>query len=740
MQLFVQLIMSFCPHNAAGELDLALDVYQQMLNEGCTPNLVTFNTLIDVYGKTGAWEEAIAVLDEIEHLGLEPEARTYNTVIIACNQSSRAAEALQVYERMLRGNAKPTATTYTALISAYGKSGQLDAALQIFQDMVKRGCERNVITYSSLISACEKAGRWELALDLFNKMHEEGCQPNVVTYNSLIAACAQGSQADKGQEIFDLMRGRGCRPDSVTFGALIGAYDRAGDWRKAFITFESIRLSGCRPDTVVYNTIIGSLWQTGITVAQAKAMQIFHLACRQGHFRMTISSDHADHQESSSPSQKSPVISPKGSLSPDSKSGNLEFPNYMAAFSLASDGDANSREANNVQLGNCIEFGMHAFTVGSAVLCLHRWLAELKSRLPMNANNALVPQKVALVLNKGKPSREHTYPAIKEALLSILDAWKAPLDLVDITIGCKIQGDKQTVDSWLLDSNRVNASIVHFLGASDMTDRFPSNEWFQHEDVLTEARCKEAYAAVLQFESLQEPKIPASMIEQETTSQTKLKEDGHAEWFSAMRELSEACCYPEDVFYDAYDILDRAMAKAKDSLSSYTIQALAAGCLSIAAEQSGSIDGLGLAVISAAENAAGLSSADVQGACTKIRMVLMGKVSSISSLRVIKLYLERLGINFAGSSLPSDLVSGNTFSLLPDAICSESLKHLRPSVMAASLIAAGRKSEGITPFWPRALEQLTGLKLLDGSELKQSMIEIMKIQSKDVAYNSLTFA
>ena len=41
------------------ELDLALDVYRQMLAEGCTPNLVTYTTLIDVYGKTGAWEEAI---------------------------------------------------------------------------------------------------------------------------------------------------------------------------------------------------------------------------------------------------------------------------------------------------------------------------------------------------------------------------------------------------------------------------------------------------------------------------------------------------------------------------------------------------------------------------------------------------------------------------------------------------------------------------------------------------------
>ena len=50
----------------SGELELALDVYGQMRAEGVTPNLVTFNTLIDVYGKTGQWEEAVRVLDTLE--------------------------------------------------------------------------------------------------------------------------------------------------------------------------------------------------------------------------------------------------------------------------------------------------------------------------------------------------------------------------------------------------------------------------------------------------------------------------------------------------------------------------------------------------------------------------------------------------------------------------------------------------------------------------------------------------
>ena len=50
----------------ANELELALDVYQQLVREGCTPNLVTFNILIDIYGKTNQWQEAVKVLDALD--------------------------------------------------------------------------------------------------------------------------------------------------------------------------------------------------------------------------------------------------------------------------------------------------------------------------------------------------------------------------------------------------------------------------------------------------------------------------------------------------------------------------------------------------------------------------------------------------------------------------------------------------------------------------------------------------
>lgn len=44
-----------------------------LLLQGCPANVVTYNTLIDVYGKSGQWEQALGVLEQMkrEVRGLE---------------------------------------------------------------------------------------------------------------------------------------------------------------------------------------------------------------------------------------------------------------------------------------------------------------------------------------------------------------------------------------------------------------------------------------------------------------------------------------------------------------------------------------------------------------------------------------------------------------------------------------------------------------------------------------------
>ncbi|PNH11429.1 hypothetical protein TSOC_001797, partial [Tetrabaena socialis] len=425
----------------ANELDLAQDVYKQMLEEGCTPNLVTYNILIDVYVKRCQWEEAVKVLDTLEKQGIQAEVRTYNTVISACNKSGQPEQALKVYEKMLAAGVKPSATTYTALISAYGKKGQVEKALEIFRDMIRRGCERNVITYSSLISACEKAGRWEMALELFSKMHKENCKPNVVTFNSLIAACSHGGHWEKANELFDQMHGQGCKPDSITYCGLISALERGGQWRRALKAFEQMQAQGCHPDAAVFNSLMEVLWQSGVLLAQAKALQLWTLANRSGHFRIYT---------------------------------------------------------NSKQDSNMLQYSTVAFTSGAAVVTVVRWVSELKNKM-LKDGPGFFRDRVVFTLHKSKQNRsEQPSSRIFEAVSLLLAGNASPftMHLFDQTI--TLEAAAIPLTAWLR-SPALN-DFVH-IQQSQQIKRI-SLDLLLSEDVAIASRCGEAFNAVKRYEAM----------------------------------------------------------------------------------------------------------------------------------------------------------------------------------------------------------------------------------------------
>lgn len=81
------------------------------------------------------------------------------------------------------------------------------------------------------------------------------------------------------------MQTQNCTPDVVTYTALISAFERGGQWQLALQAFQQMCAQGCRPDAIVYNAIIDALWQTGVVWAQAKALELYKVAVKQGHFR-----------------------------------------------------------------------------------------------------------------------------------------------------------------------------------------------------------------------------------------------------------------------------------------------------------------------------------------------------------------------------------------------------------------------------------------------------------------------
>ncbi|KAK9815102.1 hypothetical protein WJX73_007516 [Symbiochloris irregularis] len=648
-----------------GKCPLALDTYHHMRQDGCLPNVVTYNTLIDVYGKMGQWDHAVKVLSTMKAEGVEPVLRTYNTLIIACNMCNQPREAMAVHKRMLDEGYTPNATTYNALISAHGKAGQLDKVMEVFQEMVWKGCERSVITYSSLISACEKAGQWELALELFNEMHSEGCLPNTVTFNSLITACAQGVQWQKAAEVFEEMKGQGCTPDVVTYTALISAYEKGGQWRLALGAFDTMRAQRCKPDAIVYNAITDALWETGVIWAQRRALGLFQRAVEEGHFKQ-------QRWDTSAP--------------------------WPARA----------------------EVNLHAMTAGVAVLSLYTWLVSLKQRLLARGAGSL-PARLAIVSDKGKSSKEAGNLVVKEAVAAMMAQWDSPFRAsTDNVYSGMLEASGEAVEEWL-QSPGFEEQLFCFFPCTDVMPSLANKGLMQDstaaqhssaalddedfaKEVAVEVRCAEAFAAVQHFE-----KTHCLALQNMSFAYLQRRTDLVNTALAYARRLN----LKDEVAHDAMLLMDRTMStslQVKDEL----LNLLAAACVIIAGKQGERPNNT--PTDAELEAAIGMQAGVVTQMEWQMRRVLGNDTSAISTLRCLKLYLERLGCNFLDQE-SVQMLAGSAFSLVRDSISDMAFLNCRPSVIAAAIIYAERRARGIIPFWPSMLSKLTHYQDMSTPEL-----------------------
>ncbi len=112
------------------------------------------------------------------------------------------------------------------------------------------------------------------------------------------------------------------------------------------------------------------------------------------------------------------------------------------------------------------------------------------------------------------------------------------------------------------------------------------------------------------------------------------------------------------------------------------------------------------------EGVLGMPAAAISSMESNVRHILSNDTSAISTLRCLKLFLERLGSS-CYDNMPITLVAGNSLAVLGEALQSSAFLELRPSLAAAALLCSCREMIGSIPAWPSALQQLTGYSQAD---------------------------
>ncbi|CAM6075269.1 unnamed protein product [Sphagnum tenellum] len=219
-------------HVKCGQGYKALELFQQMQQEGVQPNTITFVGLIDMYAKCGSMEDAWRVFNKMA----SHDVVSWNIMILGHLKRGQRQKALQLFKQMQQEGMKPAPNTFVGVLNACASEVALEEGRHAHEQIIQSGFESDVFVGSSLINMYTKCGSMEDALRVFKKMPSH----DVVSWNALIFGHVKYGQGRKSLELFQQMQLAGVDINDATFVCLLSTCNHASLVYEGLSYFDSM--------------------------------------------------------------------------------------------------------------------------------------------------------------------------------------------------------------------------------------------------------------------------------------------------------------------------------------------------------------------------------------------------------------------------------------------------------------------------------------------------------------------
>ncbi|CAM8910912.1 unnamed protein product [Rhodiola kirilowii] len=254
------MIRGFC---GVGNMEKGLGIFDEMEKKGCLPNVVTFNTLLDAYCKMGKMDKAMELFKLMCGKGLRPNLISYNVVVNGLCLAGRMSDTSEVLREMSLKGMVPDEVTYNTLVNGYCREGNFHQALVLHEEMLKNGLSPNVVTYTALINSMCKGKNLNRALELVSQMRIRGISLNARTYTTLVDGFAQQGFLNDAYKFLAEMIKSGFSPSRITYNALIHGHCVLEKMEHAIGMIKKMNEDGFTPDVVSYSTVISGFCGIG---------------------------------------------------------------------------------------------------------------------------------------------------------------------------------------------------------------------------------------------------------------------------------------------------------------------------------------------------------------------------------------------------------------------------------------------------------------------------------------------
>ncbi|VAI16291.1 unnamed protein product [Triticum turgidum subsp. durum] len=178
----------------AGRVDDVVTMARAMRREGETmpasrPDHVTYTTVVSTLAAAGDMERAHAVLDEMARAGVPASRVTYNVLIKGYCQQLQMSRARELLEEMTtEAGIEADVVTYNTLIDGCVLMDDSAGALALFNEMRTRGVAPSTPDeelLDALADVCVRGAFFKKALEIVACMEENGIAPNKTKYKKI---------------------------------------------------------------------------------------------------------------------------------------------------------------------------------------------------------------------------------------------------------------------------------------------------------------------------------------------------------------------------------------------------------------------------------------------------------------------------------------------------------------------------------------------------------------------------
>ncbi|CAH8337316.1 unnamed protein product [Eruca vesicaria subsp. sativa] len=234
-------------YRKSGQAEKAIEVYKQMESEGIEADDVTMIALVSSCAMLGSLELGREFYEYIREKGVRMTVPLANALMDMFSKCGHVHEARSIFDRL----EKRTLVSWTTMISGYARFGLLDVARKLFDEME----EKDVVLWNAMIGGSVHAKRPQDALALFQEMQVSNTKPDEITMIHCLSACSQLGALDVGVWIHRYIDKHNLSLNVALGTSLVDMYAKCGNISEARSVFHGMQTR----NSLTYTSIIGGL-------------------------------------------------------------------------------------------------------------------------------------------------------------------------------------------------------------------------------------------------------------------------------------------------------------------------------------------------------------------------------------------------------------------------------------------------------------------------------------------------